>query len=142
MARPRKCRHVQYLPNHNYFKPARVPLAELQETVVAVEELEALRLRDLEGLEQEECAIRMNISRPTFVRVVNSARKKITKALVNGYAIRIEGGNYKVVEDVQCGSCGHQWRKGHGSHGRDCPHCYDSPQKKGKGPAGKAKKEI
>ena len=61
-----------------------------------VDEYEAVRLKDLEGLEQEECARKMNVSQPTFHRLVLSARKKIADAIINGKAIRIEGGNYKI----------------------------------------------
>ena len=61
-----------------------------------VDEYEAVRLKDLEGLEQEDCAKKMNISQPTFHRLVLSARKKIADAIINGKAIRIEGGNYRI----------------------------------------------
>jgi predicted DNA-binding protein (UPF0251 family) len=71
-------------------------MIELQESVLSVEEFESVRLKDLEGLEQEECAKRMNISQPTFNRLVRGARKKIADAIVNGKAIKIEGGNYRI----------------------------------------------
>ena len=68
---------------------------QLEEVILQVDEFEAVRLKDLEGLEQEECAKKMNISQPTFHRLVLSARKKISDAIVNGKAIKIEGGNFK-----------------------------------------------
>ena len=95
MVRPRLCRRVRCNPEVTYFKPRGIPLRELEETILHVDEFEAVRLKDLEGLEQEECAKKMNISQPTFHRLVLSARKKITDAIVNGKAIKIEGGNSK-----------------------------------------------
>ncbi|WP_031516291.1 DUF134 domain-containing protein [Desulfofalx alkaliphila] len=94
MSRPSKCRRVEFIPEITYFKPAGVPLVNLEEVSLAVEELEAIRLKDLEYLEQEQCAQRMQVSRPTFHRVLTSARHKVAQALVQGKAIRVEGGNY------------------------------------------------
>lgn len=96
MPRPRKCRRVAFLPGITYFKPAGIPLRELEENLITIDELEAIRLKDTEDLEQEQCAIKMGISRATFQRIVESARKKITDALLNGKAIKIEGGNFEV----------------------------------------------
>jgi len=87
---------VNLEPNVTYFKPRGIPLVELEEVILQVDEFEAVRLKDLGGLEQEECAKKMNISQPTFHRLVLSARKKISDAIVNGKAIKIEGGNYKI----------------------------------------------
>src|SRR4030042_1544862 len=109
MPRPRKCCQVDFLPGITYFKPARIPMSELEEVHLTVEELEAIRLRDIEDLDQEGCAAKMNVSRATFQRVLASARKKIADALLNGKAIRISGGNFKtpapdclVKEDIKC----------------------------------------
>jgi len=96
MVRPRLCRRVRFNPDVTYFKPRGIPLKELEEIILHVDEFEAIRLKDLEGLEQEECAKKMNISQPTFHRLVLSARKKIADAIINGKAIKIEGGNYKL----------------------------------------------
>ena len=95
MPRPRKCCQVDFLPGTTYFKPARIPMSELEENHLTVEELESVRLRDIEDLDQEKCAAKMNVSRATFQRVLASARKKIADALLNGKAIRISGGNFK-----------------------------------------------
>ncbi len=65
---------------------------------LSIDEAESIRLKDLEGLRQEECAERMNISRPTFHRIVGSARYKLADALLNGKAIRIEGGNFQMTK--------------------------------------------
>jgi predicted DNA-binding protein (UPF0251 family) len=72
-------------------------MKDMEEIVLPVEEYEAVRLKDLEGLEQEECAKKMNISQPTFHRLVLSARKRIADAIINGKAIKIEGGNFKII---------------------------------------------
>jgi len=100
MPRPPKCRRVAFLPEVTYFKPAGIPLRALSEVRLSVEEAEAIRLKDLEGLEQEPSAERMNISRPTFQRVLVSARQKIADALLNGRAIRIEGGNFEIEPGI------------------------------------------
>ncbi len=97
MSRPFKCRRVASMPGVTYFKPAGIPLRSLEEIRLSVEEAEALRLKDLEGLEQEQGAEKMNVSRPTFQRVLASARKKMADALLNGKAIRIEGGNFEIA---------------------------------------------
>jgi predicted DNA-binding protein (UPF0251 family) len=97
MPRPLKCRRVAFLPNVTYFKPAGILLKALEEVQLSVEEAEAIRLKDLEGLEQEEGAERMNISRPTFQRVLASARQKMADALLHGKAIRIEGGSFEMA---------------------------------------------
>jgi hypothetical protein len=74
-----------------------------------VEEAEAIRLKDLQGLEQEEGAEKMNISRPTFQRVLASARQKMADALLNGKAIRIEGGNFEMSpRRFRCANS-HEW---------------------------------
>ena len=107
MVRPRHCRRVGYEPQVTYFKPAGIPVVDLEETILTVDEFEAVRLKDLEALEQEECAKNMGISQPTFHRLIVSAREKIANSIVNGKAIKIEGGNFKMV-------C----RKMKGRHGR------------------------
>jgi len=109
MARPPKCRRVEFLPDVTYFKPAGIPLRVLEEVLLSVEEAEAIRLKDLEGLEQEQGAERMHISRPTFQRVLASARQKVADALLNGKAIRIEGGNFDMASRrFRCFN-GHEW---------------------------------
>jgi predicted DNA-binding protein (UPF0251 family) len=109
MPRPVRCRRVSFLPNVTYFKPAGIPLSVLEEVRLSVEEAESMRLKDIEGLEQEQCAERMNISRPTFQRVLMSGRRKITDALLNGKAIKIEGGRFEMaLSQFKCVS-GHEW---------------------------------
>jgi predicted DNA-binding protein (UPF0251 family) len=93
---------------------------------LTVDELEAIRLKDLEGLEQTVAAESMHISQPTFHRLIESARKKVADSLVNGKAIRIEGGEYVTDMDrkFKCSDCGHEWNVSHGT-GRPevCPKC-------------------
>jgi predicted DNA-binding protein (UPF0251 family) len=97
MPRPRLCRNIRKEPGFTYFKPAGVRMIELEDSILTVEEYEAIRLKDLEGLDQGKAAEQMNISQPTFHRLLLSARKKITDAIVNGKAIKIEGGNYRTI---------------------------------------------
>lgn len=109
MGRLPKWRRVAFMPEINYFKPAGIPLRALEEVCLSVEEVEAIRLKDMEGLEQEACAQQMNISRPTFHRVLGAARQKIADALLNGKAIRIEGGNFEMAtRRFRCLN-GHEW---------------------------------
>ncbi len=128
MPRPAKWRTVAATPAVTYFKPAGVPLRLLSEVKLAVEEMEAIRLKDLEGLEQEECAQKMSISRPTFHRVLKAARQKIADAFLNGKAIRIEGGNFAALgQEFRCIPHGHAWRITAGSalpaRSLACPAC-------------------
>jgi predicted DNA-binding protein (UPF0251 family) len=98
------------MPQVTLFKPAGVPARLLERVELSVEELEAIRLKDVEGLQQEECAERMRISRPTFHRVLESARRKVADALINGKAVRIEGGNFALPRQLfRCGRDGHEW---------------------------------
>jgi predicted DNA-binding protein (UPF0251 family)/predicted Fe-Mo cluster-binding NifX family protein len=101
MPRPKKSCRVAFLPDATFFKPAGVPLRLLEEVCISIEEAESLRLRDIEGLEQEQCARYMNISRGTFQRILESARKKIAVGLLGGKAIRIEGGTFE-LDAPQC----------------------------------------
>lgn len=99
MGRRHLWRRVSSVPPVDYFKPAGIPMVNLQEVNLLVEEAEAIRLKDLEELEQEECADKMSVSRTTFSRILDSARRKIADALLNGKAIRIQGGNYEMAEN-------------------------------------------
>jgi len=90
MARPRRMRRVRGRPNSFYFKPAGIRKFELEEIILEKSEFEALRLKDYLGLEQEDCAKKMEISQPTFHRILIEARKKIGEGIVKGKAIKIE----------------------------------------------------
>jgi predicted DNA-binding protein (UPF0251 family) len=111
MPRPVKCRRVAEMPPATYFKPAGVPLRLLEEVTLAVEEAEAIRLKDFLGLEQQQCAEKMAVSRPTFHRILRLAHHKVATALVNGQALRIEGGNFAMPSQMyRCQPLGHEWR--------------------------------
>jgi predicted DNA-binding protein (UPF0251 family) len=85
------------VPEVQFFKPAGVPMSTLQVVELTVEEVETLRLVDLENLTQEEAALRMGISRRTLWNDLMGARKKVAFALINGQAIQIRGGAYSVA---------------------------------------------
>ena len=104
MPRPKCCRHVCGVPDKNYFKPRGIPASELDEVVLSLDEYEALRLADYEQLYQEEAAARMNISRQTFGRIIEAAHKKIADVLMNGKALKIEGGEIALDETKPCSS--------------------------------------
>jgi predicted DNA-binding protein (UPF0251 family) len=110
MPRPPKPRFVEFVPSITYFKPIGVPLSMLDEICLGIDELEALRLKEMEGLDQEECARRMNLSQSTFQRMLSAARAKLVQAVIEGKALRIEGGRYKVIKRrFACHECGHKW---------------------------------
>lgn len=98
MPRPSKCRSVESLPGVIDFKPRGVPMHALKEVYLAFDGYEALRLADLEGLDQSEAARRMGISRQTFGRILAQARRTVTRAIVEGLALRVEGGNVRLAE--------------------------------------------
>lgn len=108
------------------FKPAGIPASRLTEQVLGIDELEAIRLADLEGLYQEQAAEKMKVSRQTFGRIVSEARRKVAEALVAGMVLRIEGGEIEVAEvrAFRCMECEHEWRAPFGT-GRPegCPSC-------------------
>jgi len=91
-------RWVERLPYADFFKPVGIPLMSLEITTVLMEEFEALRLVDSEGLEQSEAAQRMGVSTKTLWNDLKSARKKIADALAYGQAIQIQGGSYRIQE--------------------------------------------
>ncbi len=110
MARPTKGRKVCCLPESNLFGPLQGPPLERQFIHMSVEEYETLRLMDMEGLTQEECAVRMTVARTTVQKIYNDARKKVAHAIVLGQILRIEGGNYELCPEGEptprgCGRC-------------------------------------
>lgn len=127
MARPQKNRLVAYSPDVSYFKPRGIPMIDLDEVVLTVDEREALRLADLEGLSHEAGGDRMGVSRATFGRIVQRARKIVADALINGKAINVSGGNFQYVHRPRifaCMSCKSRWEEPPGT-GRPpaCPKC-------------------
>ncbi|MFX1286355.1 MAG: DUF134 domain-containing protein [Promethearchaeota archaeon] len=104
--RSRNPRTIRCDPTHTYFKPRGIPLLEIKgEVAVTLEELEAIRLTDLEGLSQNEAGKRMSVSQSTISRHLEEAHHKIAKALILGYAIRIAN----PADFFHCDQCGHTW---------------------------------
>lgn len=137
MPRPRRMRRVGLEPGVTYFKPAGIPKNELEQVVLSIDEYEAVRLKDFLGIDQIEAAEKMNISQPTFHRLLLDARTKIADSIINGKALKIEGGNFKLVKARV--SRGFGLRKGSGNgrcygFGRNstncvCPKCGEQKQK-------------
>ncbi len=124
---------MESLPEATYYKPAGIPLRELEEVILSVEELEAIRLKDMDGLDQEQSAEQMGIARTTFQRHLYAAHAKIAEALVKGKALRIEGGEFEMpsTRRFTCTACGHEFEVPfcNGQRGRDmtCPSCGQGP---------------
>ncbi len=97
MPRPKIRRCLRFKPNVYYFKPQGIPLRFLEEIVLEADELETLKLYEVDGLEQTQAAEKMKISQPTFARILGNAHQKIAQAIIQGKAIRIKrrGGEEK-----------------------------------------------
>jgi len=98
MVRPRRLRTIFFQPDITYFKPVGVPMIHLKEVMLSFDELEAIRLMDSEGLSQVQVAKRMKISQSTLSRLLKEGRKKLADAIIRGNAIKIQGGNFKMVQ--------------------------------------------
>ena len=98
MARPMICRRVSGDVTAQYFKPQSIPMCDLDEVAMELDEIEAIRLADLEGLYQVDAAARMGVSRQTFGNIIARAHKKVASALLGGKALRIAG----AADGVQC----------------------------------------
>ena len=116
MARPRKRRRVCGLPNIKAFGPLNGDIDHETPIILSVEEFEVIRLIDLEGLEQEQCAERMDVARSTIQRMYIEAKRKVADSIVNGKVLRIEGGDYILceIDGEKCPSCG----RGQNRYGR------------------------
>ncbi len=126
MSRPKKCRLIGEKPQTLYFKPRGIPLRDLEEIELTLDELEAIKLKDLMELSQEECASRMQISRPTFHRILRSARKKIATCIIHGKALKIDE-RIKMVNarKYRCLKCMKEFKLEHGTTVKNltCPYC-------------------
>lgn len=110
MPRPIKLRQVTSVPAVRLFKPAGIPAAALDMVTLSLEEIESIRLKDMESLHQEDCATRMQVSRATFHTILKSARQKIAEALLNGKAIQVEGGLFALPGGrFRCRRDGSEW---------------------------------
>ncbi|MBF7096200.1 DUF134 domain-containing protein [Alkalibacter mobilis] len=109
MSRPRKWRRVCCLPGSNLFGPLNAKFDEDDLVIMTVDEYETIRLIDLEGMMQEECAEQMNVARTTVQRIYNEAKTKLAQSLVHGKLLKIEGGDYKLCTEEKvrpgCGMC-------------------------------------
>ncbi len=101
MPRPRKLRCVRRFPKAAFYKPQGVPMRQLKSALLPVEGLEALRLSDAEGLDHNDAARLMEVSRPTFSRILSEARQIIAQAITSGWAIHIEGGAYRIESEKE-----------------------------------------
>jgi uncharacterized protein len=122
MARPASKRVIEKPPLMEGFKPFGIPVHDLEPAVLLFDEFEALRLADYLGLAHQEAARRMNVSRPTFTRICDKARRTLATALVEGKALFIEGGAYQTEEDwYRCESC---WKLiSSADETSGCPYC-------------------
>ncbi|PIT84797.1 hypothetical protein COU37_01500 [Candidatus Micrarchaeota archaeon CG10_big_fil_rev_8_21_14_0_10_45_29] len=119
MARPFKEKNIEFCPDVTYFKPAGIRLSSLEEVELSFEELEAMRLSEIEEVGQEMAAKKMGVHQSTFQRTLLRARQKVADALVNGKAIRICGGVYKMPGRNGTGPAGGAGRGfGRGAGGR------------------------
>lgn len=127
MSRPVKPRFVEKMPRVTYFKPSGIQARRLEEVVLTLDELEAIRLKDAEGLEQQACARRMGVAQSTFQRIITLARRKLAEAVVEGKALRIRGGSYTLGRAYYCNRCRHRWgRQRRQDETRiACPSCGD-----------------
>ncbi len=128
MPRKRCCGRVEDIPACRSFKPDTTDIQSV--TVLGVEEMEAVRLKDMLGYDQETCARKMELTRPTFQRILAASRKKIATALTQGHAITIQGGYFIMKNRVfECVDCKKTWEEPPctegGKHGYEiaCPQC-------------------
>ena len=117
-------RFIQFNPEVTYFKPAGIPLRFLKEENLTLDEVEAVRLHDLESLDQEASSKKMNISRVTFLRILHSAHKKIAQALIYGKALSLKGGDY-IMPNMNGRGFGRGMGRGRGFGTTECvcPNC-------------------
>ena len=114
MVRPRRFRRINFMPDVTYFKPQGIRLRDLKEIELTFDELESIRLSDVEKLSQLEAAERMQIHQSTFQRNLARAREKIAKALIEGQAIKINGGKYNMAKGDKTGPEGKGPKTGRG----------------------------
>jgi len=125
MPRPRKIRRVSKPPICSRFKPVGIPARLLDVVDLSVEEYEALRLADYEGLEHKDAAEKMGISRPTFTRLIDQARKKIASGIIDGKEISIGGGDFQFMQHiVRCKNCGSTYNYAQKAPDK-CPECNE-----------------
>ena len=123
MPRPPRTRRVAFMPMFRRMLPmADAGPAEEGEVLMSVDEVEAIRLSDLESMEQEAAAEAMNVARTTFQRILKEARYKIAQSLILGHPLRVEGGSYELVNCPRCDS----------EHHRECLPCHQRRHRRGR----------
>jgi len=128
MPRPKCCRQIGAMPGKTCFQPEGAASSSFDEVLLTLDEYEAIRLADLEGLYQEQAASLMNISRQTFGRIIKAAHRKVADVLVNGKILKIEGGpvSMKAEEPVRCPRCRRAFSPDCNKHNEmSCPHCRE-----------------
>ena len=128
MTRPKCCRQIGAMPGKTCFQPEGAMSSSYEEVLLTLDEYEAIRLADLEGLYQEQAASRMNISRQTFGRIIEAARRKVADVLVNGKVLKIEGGSVsmKAEKPARCPRCRRAFSPDCGKRNEmSCPHCRE-----------------
>ncbi|MCD4793343.1 MAG: DUF134 domain-containing protein [Bacteroidales bacterium] len=127
MPRPKKERRVHKPPFYTRFKPTGIAAKDLKQLTLSLDEYEAIRLADFYGMSQEEAAEEMEISRPTFTRLIEQARKKMADFLINGKVLILEGGNIHFKNNViRCEDCGHMFTTSLQTIIQNCPNCDSS----------------
>lgn len=107
MARPKKLRKVSVIPKFKNFKPSGIKCNDLEKITLKIEELEALKLRDIDKLEQAACAKKMEVSRQTFQLIIKKAHEKVSTSLIEGRCLTIEGGDFiRKNTSYDCPKCG------------------------------------
>lgn len=126
MSRPKCCRQIGAMPGKTCFQPEGTASSSFDEVLLSLDEYEAIRLADLEGLYQEKAASQMNVSRQTFGRIVEAAHRKVADVLVNGKSLRIDGGpvSMKAEGPARCPRCSRPFGPDCGKRNEmSCPHC-------------------
>ena len=124
MPRPQKLRSVHRPPRHSGFKPTGMPSRFLEKIALTLDEFEAIRLADFLGLDHEDSARQMEISRSTFSRLVERARQKVAEFLIEGKYLQIDGGEVHFQGNlIRCKDCGHLINTAFDTETKGCPAC-------------------
>jgi predicted DNA-binding protein (UPF0251 family) len=117
-------RRIHQPPNFKNFKPSGIPRNILKTLYLTIDEYEAVRLADYEGMEHLEASEKMNISRPTFTRLIEKARHKIARTIIDGMELVVEGGNVEFLNTLRrCRDCGDEQLSPSNKNTADCPEC-------------------